>query len=107
LPDEKYYIPSFVEIEEAVKNLQVLKVPSWADCNWYALQSYAEIQIDKIHDDAPWAFGIADGDKFNKFPSQHTLNIAYTLDGIYLIDTHTNKRWLGSKTDDNILTVSM
>jgi hypothetical protein len=107
LPDEQYYVPYLVEIEETIDNLPSLKAPTWADCNWWALQAYARIQLDKLHDEAPWAFGMADGNKFNKFPSQHTLNIAYTRDGIYLIDVHLSKKWLGSKTDDYILTVSM
>jgi hypothetical protein len=107
LPDEHYYVPSLVEIEGAVDNLPILKAPPWADCNWWALQAYAEIQLDKLNDAAPWSFGLADGNKFNKFPSQHTLNIAYTRDGVYLIDVQNHKQWLGSKTDDYILTVSM
>jgi hypothetical protein len=94
-------------MDGAIDALPVLKSPAWADCNWYALQAYAEIQLDKLNDAAPWAFGMADGNKFNKFPSQHTLNIAYTTDGIYLIDVKNNKRWLGSKDHDYVLTVSM
>jgi hypothetical protein len=107
-PDEQYYVPSKKEIYEAVDALPVLTPPTWDGiCNWWALQAYADIQLDKLHAEAPWAFGIADGNKFRGFPSQHTLNIAYTRDGIYLIDIHNHKRWLGSATDDYILTVSM
>jgi hypothetical protein len=107
LPDEHYYVPSKLEMDGAIDSLPILNPPKWADCNWFALQAYAEIQLDKLHDEAPWSFGMADGNKFNKFPMQHTLNITYTIDGIYLIDVQHKKQWLGSKTDDYILTVSM
>jgi hypothetical protein len=107
-PDEQYYVPYKIEIYEAVDALPILKPPTWDGvCNWYALQAYAEIQLDKLHDKAPWAFGMADGNKFRKFPSQHTLNIAYTREGIYLMDVQNNQRWPGSATDDYILTVLM
>ena len=106
-PDERYYVPSITEMDAAIADFPIWDAPKWADCNWYALQAYAWVQNKKLDNDAPWSFGIADGNKFHKFPSQHTLNIAYCREYVYLIDVQNKKSWKGSETDDYILTVSM
>lgn len=106
-PDEYYYVPSVSEMDTVIAEFPIWNAPKWADCNWFALQAYAWVQYHRRDSDAPWSFGIADGNKFRKFPEQHTLNIAYCREYIYLIDVQNKQSWVGSGSDDYILTVSI
>lgn len=106
-PDLQYYVPTIPEMDAVISEFTEWNAPKWADCNWFALQAYAWVQDKKRDNESPWAFGVADGNKFNKFPEQHTLNIAYCREYIYLIDVQKKRSWKGSGSDDYILTVSM
>ena len=89
------------------------QVANIADCDDFALQLHAEISrmrydyirehLPPYEERAPWPFGEVSGLKFRGKPSNHTLNICNTTDGVYLIDATTNnKTWKATPGQDEI-----
>ena len=107
-PDVSYFVP---EIEAVFAHTEAIEfgtdLPTWWDCNHYALSAYAYIQNNNIYDGAAWAFGVAFGTKFNRFPMKHTLNICYSKSGIWFIDLQNKKHWKADPKQDEIHTVTM
>ena len=107
-PDLSYFIPEIEDVLDQTKHLDLgAGMPSWWDCNHYALSAYAYIQNNNVNDGAAWAFGMAFGTKFNRFPMKHTLNICYSENGVWFIDLQNKKNWKADPKQDEIHTVTM
>jgi hypothetical protein len=79
------------------------------DCDDYALLANAHIkrkQLDMVIDH-PVAFGEAFASKLKGREMNHSLNIAYCPDGLWMIEPQGWAHWMADKERDHVHTVKM